>query len=914
MPQQLYETMVERAEREQLEEFRLRMGDKLNVDYNRATEVLRLKGVTGLPEELIDADFDNISELVRQREFDPNKYKDSAPAWREFASENPMHLSVLKHDEEWLTQFERAYREMDTTSGFEAFMSHRRQFQRSFAPIGHAWKSSWASNEMIMIGNQAALSGGYTPEQEARLDELRKYQVSHDFGAEWSKPLVWLTKQSANMIVSGERRLYRGAQGAIAGGAMGAWYGAAGGTAILPGGGTAIGATAVGTVGAGIGFASGSIGGGAEIGIELGRGEGYNEYRDMGFNHEDAAWAAEISGTASGVIEATLGQVFFNKLPGVRKLQGTASQQIVKQLMGKESFQQVARRAAFDYGAGVTGEIVTEVLQEASLITMGELLKERTPGVAESLTGGEIADRITEVAIETLKSTFLIAGAGPGQRLVMDGRRARNAENFATVLRSMAEGAQKADMPKSLPDQWQAFVERVQEGSNTEFLQMPVKAFIEHFSVLGVDAETAAQELGITNLEEAKLTGQDVQIPMSKFADKIAGNSQTFNQMLPNLRPHDDAMTLREAEQYVADRDEVMATLEEYSAKVRDAEQDTDIEQIVQDVHTQLVGAGYDEGSAGQLAQIMRGVGVMAKRQGMDPAPLYEQIFGGVRRVTEDAQTKGDDIDVFVDPLLDKLRNKDFPSQNDMFGPSLMDFINASGGIDIGDPELSAMDFELGAQGLGVSKAKLNRWKKEGKGLSHIAEIAAEAGYLPANDENLLIESLREELGGTPIYGTRESGDVTLRDESVLLHDLAAIIDEANIDLDEMTNAQVREKLSKRQTLAQIDTKELRNLTDFIMRQVAMAEESALLGDPFEQGTTETGEPVGNIDTVLARAAAALPLVDETQDFGDLTITDRVQIQETGKRGTETAHAQTKFRQAVKRKNVIKKLLDCVSG
>lgn len=906
MPQ--FETYTDRVQREHLEAVRLKVGDQVNVDYQRATDVLRLRAQTGLPEQLIAADFDNISEQVRRSEFDANKYKATAPAWRQFASENPMHLAVLKHDEEALTQFERAYRQMDETTAGEAFWSHTRDVMRSMTPVRNAWRSSWASNEAMLINARAQRNGGYGPGDEEKLNELRKYQASHDFGAEWSSPIVWMTKQSANMLGSLEQRAERGVEFAATGAAIGGMYGAAGGTFIVPGVGTVTGGAAGAAGGWAVGMGAGMFFGGYEYGQELGRGEAYGEYRELGFSHEDAAWAAEISGHLSGALEATLGQVFFDKLPGVRALRGTASQQIIKQLMGKETFQQVARRAATDYGLGVTSEIVTEVLQESAMITMGEILKMRDPTVAERLTGAEISDRIGQIALETLKSTFLIAGAGPGQRLIMDGRRARNAENFSTLLTQMADGAQKADLPKNLPDQWKAFVQRVSEGGDMEYIQMPVDEFIGYWSSKGVDAETAAQELGIENLEDAKLTGQDVRIPLSQFASKIAVNGETFNQMLPNLRPHDDAMTMREAQRYMEQREEMMSLLEEYSAKVRDTEQDAEIEQIVNDVQGQLVSAGYDEYSAGQLATVMRGIGIMAREEGMDPKPLYDQIFGGVKRVTEGQKTKGQDVDVFIDPLLDRLRNRDLPSQRDMYGPSLMDFVTASGGIDIGDPELVAMDFELGAQDLGISKARLARWKKGGKTTADIAEIAAEAGYIPANDENQLIEALREELGGRPVYGTRTSGDIALRDLSVTLDDLQQIIDQAGIDLETMTNAEVREALNKRVTLAQIDTKDLQDLTQLVLSQIGISETMSV-----EAMYEMYGGP-DQIDTILAKAGAMLPDVDETQDFGDVRISDTVRLEETGKRAKVKPLAQREFDKAVKRKNVLKRLLDCVSG
>lgn len=209
---------------------------------------------------------------------------------------------------------------------------------------------------------------------------------------------------------------------------------------------------------------------------------------------------------------------------------------------------------------------------------------------------------------------------------------------------------------------------------------------------------------------------------------------------------------------------------------------------------------------------------------------------------------------------------------------------------------------------VGVSKARVARWRKQGKDVSHITEAAAEAGYIPANEEALLIEALREELAGREIYGTRVAGKPGMQDLSATLDELSEIVDEAGIDLDEMSNAEVREALSKRTTLAQIDTKELQDLTSIVLRAVNLSDRL------MAESGKEIYKDAADIDATMARAAAMLPTVDEAQDFGDLTISDRVQIQETGKRATRKVKVQTEFRRAVKRKNLVKRLLDCVSG
>ena len=91
----------------------------------------------------------------------------------------------------------------------------------------------------------------------------------------------------------------------------------------------------------------------------------------------------------------------------------------------------------------------------------------------------------------------------------------------------------------------------------------------------------------------------------------------------------------------------------------------------------------------------------------------------------------------------------------------------------------------------------------------------------------------------------------------------------------------------------------------------ALREVFAALVDADEQA----GKRMPNeIDGILAKASALMPLIYSKQDFGDITITDRVYLEDTGEAVEITEEAQTKFDEAKKRQNALKRLLDCVSG
>jgi hypothetical protein len=68
------------------------------------------------------------------------------------------------------------------------------------------------------------------------------------------------------------------------------------------------------------------------------------------------------------------------------------------------------------------------------------------------------------------------------------------------------------------------------------------------------------------------------------------------------------------------------------------------------------------------------------------------------------------------------------------------------------------------------------------------------------------------------------------------------------------------------------------------------------------------------IDNLLARWGALQPLILGEQDFADVEITDTVTLEETGEQLLVTEDAANKLERVQRRQNVMKKLLECVSG
>ena len=862
MPQALpdYDDLKRQQETEQ----RLIAGQQVGVDVNRASRILNLQGQTGLPQEVIDNDLEYIEEQARQQSFDPKKYRETNKKFAQFAAENPYHLAVLQDDEDEMTRTEWV---MDALFDWSA--------------VGMAKRSSFAQREMGFIGDRQR-RGDFREGDDARLKELSKYVTDHDFDTSGFKSLVVAsTKQAANFLGSWEYGLRRAAvtapAGAVVGGAMGTGVG---GIGALPGA----------VAGYGAGFTAGMVGGGFEYSSKVEGGHAYLEYRELGFSHEDAAWAATIAGNINGLFEAVGGQIIFEKLPGVRSITGRVGDEVVKQLMGRTTFREVARRAAADWGVGVAGEVVTEIAQEATTITMGEVLKAKDG--QEGLTREEWIDRIADITTETIKSTALIAGVGPGQRLIQDGKRARDAKAMEQAWIALGEAAKDSKVRQNVKGKYREFVESLtKDGALRQILISPDR-FDEYFQGKGMDPDEVAKELNIENIDEARELGHKVKIPIGDYAEKIAP-TEHHDGLRPDITTEEGQMSARQAEEFEANREELEQEIESLAAPM-DAKKAQAQEKIIADVEGQLIAAGTERSAAAHQAKIMVGMVNLAERMGMEPSAIYDRMFAGVRQALPESMQFAD-VDVTIDPLLDMLRSGDFPTQREMQGQSLTEFIRERGGLTDEGGELAARDFgELINKGTGKSK---------GDTMDGMAEVAHEAGFIAERDPEVLMAAIEREMGGTPVFGHDSPGDPGKRILGEKLDDLGKFLESEDMDIQVLSNAEIRALLEGDDTFEQIDTKEL----------VELQETLAALSRTEE---TVAGELRGEdpVSTMLAAAETRMPSVFNEQDFSQVEFTDTVRIEETGEIAEVTENAQKVFDRAVKRRNTLRKLWKCVSG
>lgn len=870
----------QQAEREEEEGLRLRVANEQQFDRGRAIRIIDVAGATGLPEDVIDADLDNLEGLVQRNAYNENEYKDT-PIWRSYAAENPRSLSVLQDD------FDKM--------GF---------IERSTTRIGLASDAGNAQVELAHIQDRRIRGETYANDEE-RMADLREMMAGGDFGEDnlAIEVLIETARQLPMMGAGIMQGLRRSAETVPIGLALGATLGAATTPEAL-----GVGAVPGGLFGAGRGAVVGMTTGFAESAFTIERGLAYDEYLEMGFDHDVALGAANSVGLINAGLEVLGISMGARFIPGVSTARRKAGAAIVGAVMAKPSMRGATALLAGRFGQAYGGEVLTEVLQESSNIYFGERLKtqareagDNTPEMAPA-TFDEIVDQLAEITSMTLKGAFLFSTVGPGSAYVGDMRRARQARATRHVFEAMLDGAEGSTTRKEVPEMYRQFVARLERDGPVENVLIDADRFVEYFQEQGEDPAKIANDLGIKNLEEARTSRVDLQIPLSKFTMELA-DTEHARALIPDLKANENQMSLNEANEFFKNTPDEITEIAQMMQS--DGEWDSD---VYNDVLVQLLDGGIEQSAAENKATLMASVfTTQAKRNSEEGGPaitateLYSQWLLGIFGPAPEA-VRGD-VDIDFDPLLDRLRGGDIPTPRQAFGPSLADFVVEGGGLQLDEGgELAARDADKMEQfDRRIDRKKAKLVMPQGETLAGMAERAFESGYIAANDENLLLEALDREFSGEQIFSsggqvqvtgeaaTERAAATALRDQ---LLSLERFLDEEQVDITNMSNVEVREALA-------MGKEYLQDLGEIDPALGPLIEELAATTDPDPE--------------LISRIEGMLPRIAGEQDFGALRVTEVMDVEQVGPVEVEQ-ELQGQWDRENKRVKNLDRLLECVSG
>lgn len=442
-----------------------------------------------------------------------------------------------------------------------------------------------------------------------------------------------------------------------------------------------------------------------------------------------------------------------------------------------------------------------------------------TMGAQTAAEGGGIKDTAASTVVGALLSYQGSGGRSDVVRrnLMREGVSTEHANALASMVDQSHQALQAHQAKQALDDTAKALqasklFSRLAEASEDHLggvidhhgvpdtVFIPLEKIEEFFQSGGRKPEEYLSD--IKALYEARATGADVPVPTKELLARF-GKEQGFEDLTKDVRLFPGTMTAREAEEWQNSEEQQKVTRELLdSLGVEQPIEESD-KKVHDDVLGQLIGAGHDRATAEKEARLTASVfRNLGERNGIDPQELYQRYNLKINRQLPDVLAKRRTVDMFTDPLLDRLRAGNIPAESKINGPSLAEFLREKG-INDDRGDLAAMGAD---EALKPFQRKMVR--EGGIPLDRARELAVEAGYLPEGaDINALLDNLDADLRGNPVY-SQEGGDRQAAELKMSLDQMEEILGRAGVNIEKMSNEEVREALKDQKELFQDDSQQ----------------------------------------------------------------------------------------------------------
>ena len=769
-----YDSAISQIKREQESAFQRTFSTALEKNPDQAVQVDRLARRTGLPRAAVESDIGRATRENRAKEIQGMVQRSPILARQ---MQDADFASISHDDVEQLSRLEGLFtlqpqeKQQDQTGLFEGTVE---SFQRGRQDVRLA-DLNWYD-----------LTGQLTPElaeERERLSEELASQQALQNDNPVGQFLFDAGRQAPILGTVGLQAGERGAQaGLVAGGSL----------ALIPGAQGAAGITATAA------FGAGATTGAIERSFQLEAAFAYEEYRNFAdetgapLDDDIARGASLLVGAINSGFEVTGLRYLARAIPGLRGLSQISGKKFVGELLKRPTFRDALKRFATTYSGTVTVETVTEGVQELVTTMVGEGAKAFSEqDFQDGVTLAEAFGRSAEAGATAFRATTILGLPGPVSSFAIDARRAQQAEKNVRTIQALNESAGDSKTRERVPERFRRFVEEATADGPVENMYVDVDKWDELFQSENIDPQEAAAEVFGDNgaaYREARAEGGDLQIPTARYAEKIAG-TDFADRLAPDVRFGVDQMSAREAQEFQAEMEQMAQDVE--------TEQPAAFTQIRDDIAGQLINSGVPQDAAENSARLSAAfITTQARYENIDPLELYQSRSQRINRpMPEVLATRGGQIDTSLDPMIDRVRVGDIPSERDVFGEGLTDFLREYGLVP--DSELDARDVD---QRLAPFQRRMVR--DDGQlTLDDAALYAWEEGFIqselgpdqrPTPDD--LLRAIDAELSGQPVFRQRKM-DTPQATERQMLQELDQFFAEMGVDLNEISNEEARQML-----------------------------------------------------------------------------------------------------------------------
>jgi len=487
-----------------------------------------------------------------------------------------------------------------------------------------------------------------------------------------------------------------------------------------------------------------------------------------------------------------------------------------------------AARVGTRIGFAAAGEAGTEALQSGVEYAGGALGTEK---------GGNLTEALDQMLQGAIGGAFLggplRAAQEAGGRIRAEIRtyaEANRAKAGAVIMDSLMADAEASKLRARDPEAFREFVEGQTQGTPVENIYILAEA-IRDLMQDGYRDDPFWSDYA-EQIDEALALDGDVVIPTADAAARLAG-TDAWRALQPEARFSPGGMS--EAE---------LASLEQLQAEGLDRTQAQIVEQmtaaataaepaaqVYSQVRDQLANAGFAPDAADRYAQLWAANSeTWAARLGMTATDYRKLNPVEFRRILPEALSRVQAVDGLDMTINAMRRDKSAATDRQRFGPSLLEFIAARGGIDDVGGDLASMGADRWHRE-GRFRRKLVRRSsadvaanaaqggmlggagQTGAGLDDTLQAAIEAGYFPElqrsaelsgditeggysdlPDTQALLDAIDAELRGTPRYAADTPGSAS-DDVRRAAEDLRGILENSGIDPDKATTAEIRKAL-----------------------------------------------------------------------------------------------------------------------